>query len=492
MAKLIKTTFQFRRDTAANWLLNKDVVPAAGEPCFETDTGVFKIGDGVTTYENLEPIRGARVDADGKSIVLEDNVLKLAGFDTAVVGAQLRKGENGIEWIIPADAEEVKEIKSEVAEIKSNVFAIQEILVPSEGTEQPLLARVETLEGSVEVLNGVGEGSVRKIAQDEATLLLNDFAAKISDDGTVNTFKELIDYASEHQGAANALVQDITTLKGLVGFTSVADQITTAVDELKETQILPLQDALNQFPDVYLSKVQAAAEFEHVKYEISNTPVGTLVDYGEKEIRIMVPTDAKFEQQTVGSTGNANMYYMSFKAYAPAGAVSFKEGDRGVIVDEMFTFDDDFAGVDAYGRKYSICWLALASYDATSDTWNYYGTNSNVNKYIGWTYCVEWYDANGVKIDSDMIRINLSNESCHNVIEPYYMAGVVKEVSFNGTTFETVDGKVDITYEDEMDVKASEEITIDEDGTLGVGKISFSKIEQEVGELIIFDGGGAV
>lgn len=55
----IKTKIQMRRDTTANWLTNKDVVPAAGEPCFDLDTGILKIGDGVTTYENLKPISGS-------------------------------------------------------------------------------------------------------------------------------------------------------------------------------------------------------------------------------------------------------------------------------------------------------------------------------------------------------------------------------------------------------------------------------------------------
>lgn len=46
------TKIQLRRDTAANWTTNNPT-PASGEPCFETDTGKFKIGDGVTTYNNL-------------------------------------------------------------------------------------------------------------------------------------------------------------------------------------------------------------------------------------------------------------------------------------------------------------------------------------------------------------------------------------------------------------------------------------------------------
>ena len=158
------------------------------------------------------------------------------------------------------------------------------------------------------------------------------------------------------------------------------------------------------------------------KYDISDMPVGTLVDYRDHEIRIMCPTDAEFKKQAVGANGNPNMYYMTFKAYAPDGAVSFKEGDRGVIIDEMHTFDESAAGVDEFGRKYSVCWLALAMLDSNTNTWTYFGANSTESKYIGWDYVVEWFNADGVKIGFDSVRINLSNESCHNINKPYYMA----------------------------------------------------------------------
>ena len=71
--------------------------------------------------------------------------------------------------------------------------------------------------------------------------------------------------------------------------------------------------------------------------------------------------------------------------------------------------------------KYSICWLAVASYDATSNTWTYYGKNSTTDKYIGWYYSVEWYK-NDTVIKSDTIRINLANEKCFGEIKPFYMA----------------------------------------------------------------------
>lgn len=185
-------------------------------------------------------------------------------------------------------------------------------------------------------------------------------------------------------------------------------------------------DAAKAYTD---GKVEAAIN-EHMvkKYEISCVPEGTLVDYREKEIRVMCPADTKWAKQSVGLTGNANMYYMAFRAFAPEGAVGFKEGDQGVIIDEYFDFNGDFAGTDEFGRNYSICWLALASYDEATGTWTYFGNNSTKDKYVGWTYVVEWYDANGVIIESSSVRINLSNETCHYVIEPYYVGQITKDI----------------------------------------------------------------
>lgn len=50
---VLKTIIQVRRDTAANWETNKTIVPAAGEPCLNLDTGVVVYGNGTDTYETL-------------------------------------------------------------------------------------------------------------------------------------------------------------------------------------------------------------------------------------------------------------------------------------------------------------------------------------------------------------------------------------------------------------------------------------------------------
>ena len=174
---------------------------------------------------------------------------------------------------------------------------------------------------------------------------------------------------------------------------------------------------LDAIPDVYIAR----------KYEISSKPEGTLVDYREKEIRVMCPTDTKWKTQNSGANADANSYYIGFKAYAPDGAVSFKEDLAEIITDNtMYYFENnEFAGVDKHSRRFSIVWLPVAK--NTDGVWTYYGETSTKTKYIGWYYTVEWFDANSKLIGTDTIRINLSNEDCHNNINTFY--GVENDIS---------------------------------------------------------------
>lgn len=70
------TKIQLRRDTAANWSTNNPT-PSAGEPCFETDTGKLKIGDGITAYNSL-PYQGGTSD----TAVTTDTAQTISGQKT--------------------------------------------------------------------------------------------------------------------------------------------------------------------------------------------------------------------------------------------------------------------------------------------------------------------------------------------------------------------------------------------------------------------------
>ncbi len=166
--------------------------------------------------------------------------------------------------------------------------------------------------------------------------------------------------------------------------------------------------------------------YEKIKYEFTDVPVGTLVSIREDEIRVMCPATAIWEKQAVGEGGDVNTYYATLKTYAPNDdVVGYIEhlGDQvdGEILTDLKT--------DKYGRKYQPTWLAVAKYDEATGIWSYYGDKSSAEKYIGWDYQIDWYNADGIVIASDCIRINLSNEGCHSSIEPYYVGGIMGEVN---------------------------------------------------------------
>ena len=293
MANVVKTVIMFRRGSTEEWIANKDVIPAAGEPCFDLELHTLKIGDGTRTYEQLPTIGGVDVSADNKSLVLEDNTFKLFNFDAAETGAQPRKNAEGkLEWVVPS-TETLDGLQQIIAGLQKDVADIQEILTPSAEGAQTLLERVEALEGKVD---GTGNGSIEQKIYDEVNAQINQFTEEVSADNTVNTFKELVDYVAEHGPEAANMAAAITSLQKLVGNTPVADQIAN---------------------EITASEQKSATIFERIKYEISNKPAEALVDYRDKEIRILCPTDTQWELQNVGENGDASRYCLLYTSPSP-------------------------------------------------------------------------------------------------------------------------------------------------------------------------------
>lgn len=239
---------------------------------------------------------------------------------------------------------------------------------------------------------------------------------------------------------------------------SVTEKVETAVKAEVEATVEPAVEAAVEakvetaveaaVKEEVKAEVEAAVEktAEKTKYEVANIPAGTLVDYRDKEIRIMCPESTVFEKQSVGEGGDANTYYFTFKTFAPSDdAVGYIEHLGGQVDKEILTSFN----VDENGRRYQPTWLGLAKYDETTGEWNYYGKNSEPSHYVGWDYQIDWYNADGVMIASDNVRINLSNEKCHSIIEPYYVGKMMTDVEAKIET--VVDEKI-------KEVEASYEI----------------------------------
>lgn len=89
---------------------------------------------------------------------------------------------------------------------------------------------------AIGVLNGSDVGSVDK----KITDAFNDFATKVSDDGVVNSYKELIDWAATHGAEAATMVGEITALKNILKgiggageSATVVAYVTKAIENLK-------------------------------------------------------------------------------------------------------------------------------------------------------------------------------------------------------------------------------------------------------------------
>lgn len=312
VVKTIKTVFQFRRGTTAEWELNKGIIPAAGEPCFDLDLNTLRIGNGVDTYENLEPIGGVKVSiaADGKSIVLEDSVLKLAGFDDAEVGAQPVKNADGnIEWIIPS-TEVIDDLKDTVAGLQTNVTninntvtEIREIVMPSEEGEGTLLDRIEALENKV----GTEDVDAKIDAKIEA------FASALTpDDSKVNTLLELINYVESHGKETADMAADIVNLEKLVGEGSIDERISAAV-----ANKVTAEEGKSLIADTLIAKLEAIEEGAQAN-KIEEIYLGdTLLDVADKKVVIPVGAGLKTSDEIeVAEDGSLRIKSISFDKIA--------------------------------------------------------------------------------------------------------------------------------------------------------------------------------
>ena len=359
----LKLIIQFRRDTAANWELHKDVVPAAGEPCFVTDKNILKIGDGVTTFEKLEPISGASVEvsADNKSIALKDGIFQLMGFEAAEVGAQPRKGADGnIEWVMPVDIAPLESaiatLKSDVSKLTTTLSDIKEIVTPSGEGAATLLSRVEGLETK---MDGTGEGTVD--AKIDAKI--NEFAARVTADGTINTIAELITYVANHGGEVESIVNDITTLQGLVGEGTVDSRITAAVSG-KVDKIDGKGLSTNDFTDSLLGKLNAIEDGAQANIIEQVSVGGSILDVVDKTVNIPV---ANLNQPgVVKSSTGANKVSVSKDGVMSVNKVSVHSVFVPIGDELILDGGSSFKGDPVYPTR-----IGNIGYDSIADAVNY-------------------------------------------------------------------------------------------------------------------------
>lgn len=180
-------------------------------------------GDVSTDIANLNKKINSLVTEIGKASTETESASGLY----ALIEAAKKQADKGV-----ADAKAA----DDKAQSAQNDLDALEAVVGADDTAG-LRKRIKANEDAIGVLNGTGEGSVDKAVKDA----IDDFASKVTDDGTINTFKELVDWVAEHPEVAQGLTTEINALKTILAGFGTAEGETATVKKYVDDAIAALK-----------------------------------------------------------------------------------------------------------------------------------------------------------------------------------------------------------------------------------------------------------
>lgn len=165
--------------------------------------------------------------------------------DTAIAAAK-KAGDDAAAAVTALENGQVNTNKTDIAAINTKIGTIPEGKTVAQAIEDAKTAAtyddtavkglIKNNKDAIDVLNGgdTVNGSVAKSVKDA----INNFATEISADGTVNTFKELVDYVAAHGSEYTDAIADIAANKSAIdtlngdGAGSVSKAVNDAIDSL--------------------------------------------------------------------------------------------------------------------------------------------------------------------------------------------------------------------------------------------------------------------
>ena len=189
--------------------------------------------EAIAAINNAETgiLKQAKNYADGKDTAIA--AAKKAGDDAAAAVTALKNGQ------VNTNKTDIAAINTKIGTIpdgKTVAQAIEDAKAAATYDDKEVRGLIKNNKDAIDVLNGVDtiDGSVAKSVKDA----INDFATKISDDGKINTFKELVDYAAAHGSEYTDAIADIAANKSAIdalngdGAGSVSKAVNDAINGL--------------------------------------------------------------------------------------------------------------------------------------------------------------------------------------------------------------------------------------------------------------------
>lgn len=248
----------------------------------EVSESLGEINQAITALDGRVGVNEGAITAlqtkDGElQAAIDLKVAKVAGTKGNVVVF----GENGTiadggSLSVYETVENAAKTYETIDNVAAKVKEINDAAAALAGRVDTAESEIDALQGAVGTLTGTGEGSV-KATVDAA---INKFATDITDNGVVDSFKELVDYVVENDAAVDQIVKDINTNKqNIEGL---------AADSHKHAGNLAILDTIDQARvDVWDAAVQSISGVEATKTgtDIKVTAVSTdLLKQGSKTI----------------------------------------------------------------------------------------------------------------------------------------------------------------------------------------------------------------
>lgn len=201
------------------------------------ETGKVKANtEAIAAINNAETgiLKQAQNYADGKDAAIA--AAKKAGDDAATAVETLRKDANDIQKVINYKINNIKDKIGTIPNGKTVAQAIEDAKTAATYDDTGVKELIKNNKDAIDVLNGGDtiNGSVAKSVKDA----INDFATKMSEDGMVNTFKELVDYVAAHGSEYTDAIADIAANKSAIdtlngtGTGSVSKAVNDAIEGL--------------------------------------------------------------------------------------------------------------------------------------------------------------------------------------------------------------------------------------------------------------------
>lgn len=247
----------------------------------------------------------------------------------ALIEAAQKQADKGV-----ADA---KTADDKAVAAQADVDAL-EIVVGADDTTG-LRKRIKTNEDAIGVLKGTGEGSVAKAVSDA----IDDFATKATENGTIDTFKELVDWVAAHPEIVNGLTGDINKLKAILkGFGTAEGEspevkayIDSAIKALKIGDYAKAADLTALAARVEtLEKLPAAGiTAEDIEKWNAKQDAGNFVDQSAYDTKMAALDQADSDNATAIAAveKKANAAVVANTAIAGATATKITYDDKGLV-----------------------------------------------------------------------------------------------------------------------------------------------------------------